>query len=67
MQNPSFWARPGLPWCLFVFAACWCASATATAAVAGTAHAVPTLDGFGLLIMATLLGLAALWYWRRRQ
>ncbi|MBK8740437.1 MAG: IPTL-CTERM sorting domain-containing protein [Betaproteobacteria bacterium] len=65
MQNPSFWARLGLLWCLFVFAACWCASATAD--VAGVAPAVPTLDGFGLLIMATLLGLAALWYWRRRE
>lgn len=64
MQNPSFWARLGLLWCLFVFAACWCASAQAGAVVA---HPVPALDGFGLLIMATLLGLAALWYWRRRE
>lgn len=50
MQNPAFWARVGLLWCVFVFAACWCASAPyaaptaagtaeATAATAGTARA----------------------------
>lgn len=31
------------------------------------AHAIPTLDGFGLFVLATLLGLAVLWFWRRRQ
>lgn len=30
-------------------------------------HAIPTLDGFGLFIVAALLGVAALWLWRRRQ
>jgi hypothetical protein len=30
-------------------------------------HAIPTLDGFGLFIVAGLLGVAALWLWRRRQ
>jgi len=30
-------------------------------------HAIPTLDGFGLLIMSLLLGAAAFWIWRRQQ
>lgn len=33
----------------------------------GVAHAIPTLDGSGLLVLASLLGVAALWMWRRRQ
>lgn len=32
-----------------------------------TAHAIPALNGFGLFVLATLLGVAALWLWRRRQ
>ena len=107
MQNPAFWARLGLLWCAFVFAACWCASAkgatpvfansqivqtstvNGTLAYAGSTsivvtnslsvqprpvaandsivHAIPTLDGFGLFILAALLGVAAFWMWRRRQ
>ena len=31
------------------------------------AHAVPALDGLGLLLLASLLGVAALWMWRGRQ
>ena len=30
-------------------------------------HPIPALDGFGLLVMAALLGVAALWIWRRQQ
>ena len=30
-------------------------------------HAMPTLDGSGLFVLATLLGVCALWMWRRRQ
>ena len=30
-------------------------------------HPIPTLDGFGLLVVALLLGAAALWIWRRQQ
>jgi hypothetical protein len=96
-----------LLWCVFVFAACWCASAaagppsfpgsTVDQPVASSAappraiptilatansqsassdamggnrvavHAIPTLDGFGLFILAALLGLAVFWLWRRRQ
>ena len=106
MQNPAFWGRLGLLWCLFIFATCWCASTKAasphfsglpaghpvalvaapSAAVPTTVavtnsqtratrettagdivHAIPTLDGFGLFLLAALLGLAALWVWRRRQ
>jgi hypothetical protein len=107
MQNPTFWARLGLLWCLFIFAACWCASAkaaasnfagtpaadsvaalaappnivTTTIAVANSqtnatqvvaangvvAHAIPTLDGFGLFVLAVLLGLAVLWFRHRRE
>ena len=33
----------------------------------GVVHAIPTLNGFGLLVLASLLGVAALWMWRRRQ
>jgi hypothetical protein len=32
-----------------------------------TVHAVPTLDGFGLLVVSLLLGFAAFWIWRRQQ
>ena len=32
-----------------------------------TVHPIPTLDGFGLLIMSLLLGAAAFWIWRRQQ
>jgi hypothetical protein len=107
MQNPAFWARLGLLWCLFIFAACWCAGAKAsppgfsgipamdsrailvapadpvrtTIAVTNSpdnsmravttngaiVHPIPTLDGFGLFILAGLLGVAALWLWRRRE
>lgn len=67
MQNPAYWARLGLLWCLFIFAACWCASAKAAAANGAAAHTIPTLDGFGLFVLAALLGVAALWFWRRRQ
>jgi hypothetical protein len=67
MQKPAFWARLGLLWYLFIFAACWCASATAAAANGTAAHAIPTLNGFGLFVLAALLGLAALWLWRRRE
>ena len=92
---------------MFVFAACWCASAKAdsplsslspveqsvalpaappnplpatfvvansqsgarlaTAVEGAVVHAIPALDGFGLLVLAALLGLAVLWLWRRRQ
>ena len=31
------------------------------------AHPIPTLDGSGLLVVAGLLGVAALWLWRRQQ
>lgn len=67
MQNPSFWARLGLLWCVFIFAACWCAGANAATSAGVIAHAIPTLDGFGLLVLATLLGVAVLWLWSRRQ
>ncbi len=30
-------------------------------------RSIPTLNGFGLFIVATLLGVGALWMWRRRQ
>ena len=30
-------------------------------------HPIPTLDGFGLLIVSLLLGAAAFWIWRRQQ
>jgi IPTL-CTERM motif len=105
MQNPAFWARLGLLWCLFIFATCWCASTkaatsnlsgsaadqsiavlaepldsvTTTLAVSNSqagatharaanglvAYAIPTLDGFGLFLLAGLFGLAALWLRRR--
>jgi exosortase sorting signal-containing protein len=29
-------------------------------------HPVPTLDGFGLIVTAILLAVAALWIWRRQ-
>ena len=32
-----------------------------------TVHPIPTLDGFGLLIVSLLLGAAAFWIWRRQQ
>lgn len=42
-------------------------SSTAQVIDGVTVHAIPTLDGFGLLIVALLLGAAALWIWRRQQ
>ena len=39
-----------------------------TATIEGAVvHAIPTLDGFGLFVLAALLGLAVLWLWRRRE
>ena len=38
-----------------------------TAAAANAPHAMPTLNGFSLLVLAMSLGVAALWIWRRRQ
>jgi hypothetical protein len=32
-----------------------------------TVHPVPTLDGFGLLVVSLLLGAAAFWIWRKQQ
>jgi hypothetical protein len=42
MQNPAFWARLGLLWCIFIFAACWCAGAVLAASTNDSApgHAV---------------------------
>ena len=42
-------------------------SHSASAAAANEPHAMPTLNGFSLLILAMSLGLAALWIWRKRQ
>ena len=30
-------------------------------------HPVPALDGFGLLVTAILIAVAAFWIWRRQQ
>ncbi len=43
------------------------ASTQVQAADGIVAHPIPTLDGFGLLIVVALLGIAALWIWRRQQ
>jgi IPTL-CTERM motif len=42
-------------------------STHAVAANGAEVHAIPTLDGFGLFVLAASLGLAVLWLWRRRQ
>lgn len=38
-----------------------------TTAATNAPHAMPTLNGFSLLVLALSLGIAALWIWRRRQ
>ena len=38
-----------------------------TTAATHAPHAMPTLNGFSLLVLAMSLGIAALWIWRRRQ
>jgi len=67
MEAPTFWVRSGLLSCGFAVAASGCASANAATANGAIAHAIPTLDGFGLFVLAALLGVAVLWLWRRRQ